>query len=60
MKPSVLEWVICPECHNRLKCDVFREERLATGSEVMEGLLICSCEHAYPIIGGIPRLLPDE
>jgi uncharacterized protein YbaR (Trm112 family)/ubiquinone/menaquinone biosynthesis C-methylase UbiE len=31
------------------------------GVEVMEGLLRCrSCPRCYPIIGGVPRMLPDD
>lgn len=28
--------------------------------EITEGLLTCSCGRYYPIIGGIPRMLPDS
>ncbi len=30
------------------------------GTEVMEGVLECSCETWYPVIGGVPRLLPSK
>ncbi|MGQ0656508.1 MAG: methyltransferase domain-containing protein [Chromatiales bacterium] len=28
-------------------------------TEIVEGRLLCSCGKTYPIVGGIPRLLPD-
>jgi len=38
-----------------LTCNPFLE----TGAEVLEGILVCDCGRWYPIIGGIPRLLPE-
>ncbi|MBM2829431.1 MAG: methyltransferase 11 protein [Gammaproteobacteria bacterium] len=35
----------CPDCYN---------------IEILEGKLSCQCGNIYPIIGGIPRLLPQE
>jgi len=31
-----------------------------SGIEVVEGMLHCDCGKAYPVIGGIPRFLPDN
>jgi len=28
--------------------------------EVAEGMIHCGCGNAYPIIGGVPRFLPDD
>ncbi len=28
--------------------------------QVIDGLLTCNCGQLYPVIGGIPRMLPDE
>jgi uncharacterized protein YbaR (Trm112 family) len=28
--------------------------------EVAEGMIHCGCGKAYPIIGGVPRFLPDD
>jgi len=40
-----------------LTLSVFR----IAGDEIVQGLLECtSCERYFPIIGGIPVLLPDE
>lgn len=40
----------------RLTCMAFSETEL----EISEGILTCGCGRWYPIIGGIPRLLPDS
>lgn len=56
MKYGLLDIVVCPHCQGRLTCTAFSE--IAT--EVLEGILICDCGRWYPIIGGIPRLLPDS
>lgn len=55
MKYRLLDIVACPHCQGRLTCTPFLE----TGVEVLEGILTCDCGRWYPIIGGIPRLLPD-
>jgi SAM-dependent methyltransferase len=55
LKPRVLEFVACPTCLAPLEL----EERAREGEEVMEGELTCTgCSAAYPVTGGIPRLLP--
>jgi uncharacterized protein YbaR (Trm112 family)/SAM-dependent methyltransferase len=53
----LLDFLACPECGCvQLSLDTFssREE------EVIDGVLTCGgCRRRYPIIGGVPRLLPD-
>jgi len=56
MKYRLLDIVACPHCQGRLTCTAFLE----TGAEVWEGILACDCGRWYPIIDGIPRLLPDS
>ena len=56
MKYRLLDIVVCPHCKGRLTCTAF----LQIGTEVLEGILTCHCERWYPIIGGVPRLLPDS
>ncbi|HET7875325.1 MAG TPA: methyltransferase domain-containing protein [Methylomirabilota bacterium] len=56
MKTSLLEYLACPRCRGALRCDALR----ADGDEVLEGTLGCAaCAAAFPIRGGIPRILPD-
>jgi len=57
MRNSLLEVVVCPICKERL---TLGEIELEEVGEVMEGDLVCSGGHFYPVIGGIPRLLPPE
>jgi ubiquinone/menaquinone biosynthesis C-methylase UbiE/uncharacterized protein YbaR (Trm112 family) len=63
MRYSLLEFICCPSCNEKLRCFVF-EENLIEGSDnkdISSGLLICNeCGHWYPIIGGIPEMLPDH
>ena len=56
MKYRLLDIVVCPHCQGQLTCTAFSE----TGTEVLEGILVCDCGRWYPIIDGIPRLLPDS
>jgi SAM-dependent methyltransferase/uncharacterized protein YbaR (Trm112 family) len=55
MKKSLLQLIVCPLCAGALVCESFEET--VTG-EVESGLLSCACATNYPIIIGIPRLLP--
>jgi len=55
VKVAILDILRCPECGGHLRLQV-----LAESTEVEEGLLSCgSCDRTFPIINGIPRLLPD-
>ncbi len=57
MKTRLLSFLACPECANApLALDAFVHE----GDEVLEGVLSCAdCARRYPVIAGVPRLLPD-
>jgi SAM-dependent methyltransferase/uncharacterized protein YbaR (Trm112 family) len=56
MKKNLLELIVCPLCKERLRSESFDEKASA---ETAEGLLTCQgCGASYPVIGGIPRLLP--
>ena len=56
MKERLLEWLRCPVCRTRVVLEAFAR----AGGEVEEGRLTCeTCGRDYPVIGGIPRMLPD-
>lgn len=56
MKFSVQRMVVCPMCRASLNLEVFSAE----DHEVIDGVLRCSCGLEYPIIQGVPRLLPPD
>ena len=56
MKRRLLELIVCPNCQGQLKCMVFSE----VDTEIGDGLLVCDCGRWFPIVAGIPRLLPDS
>ena len=67
MKLRMLDLLICPECQNpkQLKLEVYSEFRADPSqrneAEVETGVLTClACKRQYPIINGIPRMLPDN
>ena len=57
MKQCLLNFIICPVCAGPLTMRAGRTE----AGEIMEGQLTCaSCSRYYPIVRGVPRLLPDK
>ncbi|MBI2217424.1 MAG: methyltransferase domain-containing protein, partial [Candidatus Rokubacteria bacterium] len=55
MKERLLNWLACPLCGGAL---TLRSARGRDG-EIVDGSLGCDrCDHAWPILRGIPRLLP--
>lgn len=56
MKEKLLQLIVCPMCGEGLSCESFESE-MKDG--IAGGLLSCvACGTGYPVIGGIPRLLP--
>jgi SAM-dependent methyltransferase/uncharacterized protein YbaR (Trm112 family) len=55
MKQRLLQLIVCPLCGGSLSCEIFER---TTANEIATGLLSCACASVYPIIAGIPRLLP--
>jgi SAM-dependent methyltransferase/uncharacterized protein YbaR (Trm112 family) len=56
MKASVLKSLVCPSCRSCPEFDALRWE----DDEIIEGFLRCRCGMRYPVIGGVPRMLPPE
>lgn len=49
LNPALLEIIVCPDCHGKLRVDDAAEELVCT-----------SCGLAYPVRDDIPVLLVDE
>jgi len=51
-----MEVLACPKCKGELKLEVEEGEE-----EIIKGSLYCpTCHHSYPIVDGIPHLMPPE
>jgi len=57
MKKTLLKHIICPFCKSRFTVNSFDKPKALDSVE--EGYLRCSCR-SYPIINGVPRILPDK
>jgi uncharacterized protein YbaR (Trm112 family)/2-polyprenyl-3-methyl-5-hydroxy-6-metoxy-1,4-benzoquinol methylase len=58
MYRRLLELLRCPTCGHEL--DLFSLSDGAGDAEILDGLLRCREGHCYPVIRGIPRMLPDS
>ena len=56
MKPRLLKIIVCPHCKEKLSATSFQTQE----EEIVSGILNCKCGRKYPIIKGVPRLLPDS
>ncbi len=57
MKKELLKILRCPVCKGPLTVSVGEE----VGEEIIVGTLYCAnCDERYPIVDGIPNLLPPE
>ncbi len=56
MKERLLKLLVCPACGGPLRLEAWQTSR----AEIIEGLLHCRCGEAYPIIAGVPRMLPPS
>ncbi len=62
MKYRLLELLCCPACGgSKLEVRSFRSEIAEPPAEIIDGILICAnCGKIYPVVAGIPRMLPDS
>lgn len=62
MKCRLLNILVCPGCRApRLDLQVFETNTETRPNEIESGVLRCKrCVATYPIVGGIPRMLPDS
>ena len=52
-----MDILVCPVCKGKLELSVEEEN----GEEIVTGSLYCSkCNVSYPIVEGIPNLLPPD
>lgn len=57
MKRELIDILACPVCKGELELNVEAEG----GGEVITGSLHCpKCDVKYPIVDGIPNLLPPD
>jgi len=58
MTKELLEKLCCPIDKRDLQVDIFTEDE---DGEILEALMSCpDCKRYYPVIYGIPILIPDE
>jgi len=58
MTKFLLEKLCCPIDKHELEVNIFTENE---DSEILEALMSCpDCKRYYPVIYGIPILIPDE
>jgi SAM-dependent methyltransferase len=51
MNPKVLSWLVCPTCRNALES--------GESGQADVGSVRCSEGHIFPVVRGVPRLLPS-
>ena len=57
----LLEFLRCPSCQSPLSVIPLQSESEANGGEISSGVLHCAAgSHWFPIVRGIPRMLPDS
>ncbi len=56
MNSKLLEWMQCPWCGDAFTVDAFEG---SIDTDVTEGLLRSGCGRVFPIVRGIPRVLPE-
>lgn len=57
MYSRLLTFLRCPDCGGDLRLETLAHDR-TDPDDTSEGLLHCRADHWYPVVGGIPRMLP--
>jgi len=55
----LLTFLRCPNCSGVLRVVTLAPASPDTEEEISEALLHCEAGHWFPVVGGIPRMLPD-
>src|SRR3954447_13295230 len=53
MKPRMIDWLVCPLWHEDLQLPD------AAPPDLESGALTCTNGHSFPVVAGVPRLMPD-
>jgi GT2 family glycosyltransferase/uncharacterized protein YbaR (Trm112 family)/SAM-dependent methyltransferase len=57
VRPEHRTLLCCPDCHGNLDLAILKEEQ----GDILEGIFRClPCQRIYPLINGIPRMLPNS
>jgi SAM-dependent methyltransferase len=57
VKEPLLDWLVCPTCRGPLTLVA----ATGRGEDIVDGRLVChACDARYPIVRGIPRLVPGD
>ena len=51
-----MEILRCPDCKKEFKLEILGSEK----NEISTGILHCADEHFFPVVSGIPRMLPSS
>jgi ubiquinone/menaquinone biosynthesis C-methylase UbiE len=55
LKANLIDFIVCPKCKNKFQLKSEKQ----MNSDIQKGLLICSKNHQFPILEGVPRLVVD-
>lgn len=55
MRERLQDLLVCPACGSALEQHVIAH---GDHGEIQQALLLCSAQHVYPVVRGIPRMLP--
>lgn len=60
MYPRLLTFLRCPVCGGSMRLESLVPMPGGAQDEVSEGLLRCDEAHVFPVVRGVPRMLPDS